>query len=361
MLPPASPDGPGAHAGAAATQRRSLGLRGWLVVALACLSASASIVYPAVTQRDLWDPGLGGREGDAGCYVRIYRGEPLGQVYRPWRYRVLTPLLARAVPPLPGTLGRYFALSEDKRILFAFGMVNWAGLAAAGVLMVAWCMALGLGATDGVLAALLFYLTFPVTLFGGTPMVDAWAYALLLAGLLCAVKGSWPGVLIVTAVGMFQKETLLLLAPAIALLPEPPRRRALLLAALLPGVAAYAVFRWGLFPGGYGQPADPATAFAHLARNFARGPFWAWILFDGGLAFGAAWLLAAVGLARVRGPAAATLRRLAWLVPALLALPFLIDSNIGRVVVYAFPVVLPLAVAGLRAGLARGEAAESAA
>jgi hypothetical protein len=322
--------------------------RAWLPVFLLCLGAAFALIYPPVTKYDLDDPGLGGREGDVGLYVRMEQGAPLAAIARPWRYRVLTPWMARAVPPLPHVLGRYFDLSADKLVKFRFGMVNMLGLALAGVLLVAWGERIGLASYEALLAAFVFFTSFPVVNFGGTPMVDAWAYAFLLLGLLMALRGSVMGVALATLAGLFAKETMVLLAPAILLLPMPGRRRVRLLLAMLPGLAAYGVFRWGFFAGGYGQPDDPVSTFRMLATRFREGPYWAWITWDGGSAFGPAWLLAFAGLAEARRTPGAPLARLAWLVPVVLVVPFLIGSNIGRIWFYAFPAVIPLALVGLR-------------
>src|SRR5690349_13441302 len=98
-----------------------LSARAWAAIALLCLCASAALVYPPITKYDLYDPGLGGHEGDVGLYVRMEQGVPLSGIARPWRYRVLTPFMARLIPELPHALARYFDLSADKRIQFRFG------------------------------------------------------------------------------------------------------------------------------------------------------------------------------------------------------------------------------------------------
>jgi hypothetical protein len=320
----------------------------WGALAFLCLWAAAALVYPPITKYDLADPGLGGREGDVGLYVRIYEGVPLTGIARPWRYRVLTPYMARLVPDVPQTLARYFDLSAEKRVKFRFGMVNMLGLACAGLLLIRWSELLGLASHEAMLAAFLFFTSFPVVNFGGTPMVDAWAYAFLLMGLIAALQGSVAGVLVATLVGLFAKETSLLLAPAILLLAHPPRRKAALLLAMLPGVVAYSIFRWGFFAGGYGQPDDPVSTLSALAGHFRSGPYLAWIAWDAGTAFGLLWPLVFVGARRLRATPDAPLARLAWLVPLVLVVPFLIGSNIGRIWFYAFPAVIPLALVGLR-------------
>jgi hypothetical protein len=55
-----------------------------------------------------------------------------------------------------------------------------------------------------------------------------------------------------------------------------------------------------------------------------------------------------VGAWSLRGFGRHPLLRLAWLVPAVLLVPFLIGSNIGRIWFYAFPALIPLAVTGIR-------------
>ncbi len=320
----------------------------WAALALVCLWVSAALVYPPITKYQLYDPGLGGRGGDVGQYVRIYRGVPLQEIARPWRYRVLTPLMARLVPTPPQPLLRYFDVNADKLVMYHFGMVNLLGLALAGLLMVGFCEALGFTTLEGVLGALLFYTSFPVVNFAGTPMVDAWAYAFLLLGLLAALRGSLAWLLVASLVGMLAKETTLLLVPAVLLLGGPPRTVARKLFALLPGVVIYAVFRFVLFPGGYGHPSDSGTAWSTLVSRMQEGPYWAWLLFDGGMAFGLLWLLAGVGAWSLRGSRHHPLLRLAWLVPGILLVPFLIGTNIGRVWFYAFPALIPLVITGIR-------------
>ena len=335
-------------------------VRLWLALALLCVSAAAAIVYPPITKYDLYDPGLGGREGDVGQYVKLYQGAPLAQVSRPFRYRVFTPFLARLVPAPPHALLRYFDVNPDKLVMLRFGMANLLALALDGLLLIALCELFGFGLLESLLAALLFYTSFPVVNFGGTPMVDAWGYAFLLLGLLGAIRGSLPLLFVASLVGMFAKETTLLLVPAIAVLAVPVRVKALRLLVLAPGIAAYAVFRFALHPGGYGLPGDPLNAFSNLAWRLSHdGPYALWLLFDGATAFGLLWPLAVVGARGLRGSSHLPLARLSWLVPGVLLVPFLIGSNIGRIWFYAFPVVLPLAVVGIRSMVRSGGAPEA--
>jgi hypothetical protein len=344
-LPPADRGRPPARASAMVWRR-------WIGLALVCASASAAIVYPAITKVQLYDAGFGGREGDVGQYVRIYQGAPLAQVTRPFRYRVLGPMVARVVPVPPASLLRFFDMNPERIIQLHFGVANWVALALDGLLLIALSEAFGLSLIEGLLAALLFYTSMIVINFGGTPMAEAWAWTFLLLGLLGAVRGSIAMLLVSSLIGMFAKETTLLLLPAVALLAAPARTTAIRLLALLPGVAAYAIFRFHFFPGGYGIPDDPLTAFANLADRVGRSPwYWLWLAFDGATAFGLLWPLAALGLRELQGQPAHPLARLTWLAAVVFVIPFWSGTNVGRIWFYAFPVVIPLAVLGLRAML----------
>ena len=292
----------------------------------------------------LYEPGLGGAEGDVGQYVKIYQGRPLMEVARPFRYRVFTPVLARAIPLVPRSLLRYFDVGPEKLIQYHFGMANLLGLALSGLLLVMLCEALGFALHEGVLAAFLFYTAFPVVNFGGTPLDEAWAYAFLLLGLVAALRGSLPWLAAASVVGMLAKETTLLIVPAVLVLADPLRLKVRKLLALLPGLALYAAFRFVLYPGGYGFPSGLRNSVENLVWRLAHGPYLWWILFAGGTAFGAVWLLAALGAWRLRHAPRHPLFRLAWLVPLVMLTPFVIGSEIARIWFYAFPAVIPLAL-----------------
>ena len=82
----------------------------------------------------------------------------------------------------------------------------------------------------------------------------------------------------------------------------------------------------------------------------------------GGLTFGVLWLLAFYGWRVLRVQRDHPLVRLAPLVPLILVVPFVLALNVGRVWIYAFPVVIPLSLIGIRAFVERGtyEAGEPA-
>ncbi len=305
-----------------------------------------------MSRYQLYEPGLGGRPGDTGQYVRIYQGTPLGQIIKPFRYRVFTPYLARVMPLPPQALLRQFDMTPDKVVQYRFGVANMLGLALSGMLLIALCEAFGLEAPWAVLGALLFYTSFNVISFAGAPMVDAWAYAFLLLGLLAAVRGSLIWLAVACLVGMLAKETTLLLVPSVLLLADPRRAKLMKLAALIPGVVVYAAFRRTVSPGGYSFPSDPGTALSGAIWRFQHRPYLWWVAFEGATAFGALLPLALIGALSLRKDPRAPLSRLSWLVPLTLIPPFLnavgIGAGIGRIWFYSFPAMIPLTLVGFR-------------
>jgi hypothetical protein len=323
-----------------------------VALALVCLTASAALVYPPMTKYQLFESGFGGRYGDTGQYILMSQGTPLGQIIKPFRYRVFTPFLARLVPLPPAGLLRYFDMRPDRLITYRFGMANLLGLAVSGLLLIELCTAFSFEMPWGLLGALLFYTSFVVVNGAGAPMADAWAYAFILLGLVAAVRGSLVWLLVASLVGMFAKETTLILVPAVLLLADAPRVKLGKLAALLPGIVVYAIFRHAFSAGGYSFPNSPITAFSRFMERMSHGPYLWWILFEGATAFGLLVPLGAIGAWSLRQRPRAPLARLAWLVPATLVLPFVnavgIGSGIGRLWFYCFPVMIPLVLLGLR-------------
>ncbi len=325
--------------------------RGLLLFAL-LLSASGSVTYFHVARHDLSDPATGGREGDVAQYVRMAGGAPLTEIPKPYRYRIAVPWLVRLVPPPPAAADAIFDITPDRVIAFRFGVVNCLSLALAAWLLAAWMARMGFSPEEGLLGALLFLTSFFVVNYAGVPIVDASSYATLLAALLALQARRFAWLALAVAVGALVRETVFLV---VAFAPLLCRRRRDLLWALLacaPALLAYGVLRSWILPTEVGYAYDPATLLRNL-QGLARPQRLARLAVDGALCFGACWLLAGLGW-RSLAPGH-PLRRATWILPLVVAIPLLIGANIGRVWFLAFPVVLPLAVAGLRMLLPRSE------
>lgn len=319
-----------------------------LVVTLLCLFVAAALSYPAITRGDIYDNAIGGRAGDAAQYIRMYQGTPLNEIARPYRYRIVTPMLARLVPFLPAEIAQYYQVSPEKIIAFKFGMINLAGLTVAGVALYAYLRRLGFAVWQGMAGTLLFYTAFPVVVYGASPLVDAWAYAFLALGFLCIVtQAAWP-LAIVFFLGVLTKETTLLLLLGIIFLVPVPSDRWRLLAACVPGLLAFLGVRL-LLQGGYGYDSGLATLLNSIVSLLTPTLRHVLILVDLVLAFGFMWWLAWQGWRHPGPRPRPAWQHLVWLVPVTVVAQLAIDFNFfGRVVFFAFPAIIPLALLGLQ-------------
>jgi hypothetical protein len=321
-----------------------------LLVFLICLNAALPSAYLTVTKVDLHDAALGGASGDAAQYVRMFQGVGLEQIPKPFRYRILTPYLARLVPFPPAALTGGYEVSPDKIVMFRFAMVNVVGLAATGLIVHLLCEALGFGVWESLAGSLLFMTGFTVVNFGAAPMVDALSFLFLAAAILCVLRGWSAGLLLSVLVGMFARETTAYVLLPILALAGPARTRVRNVLLCLPGLAAYLVFRLVLWPTSTGWNYGVADTLENLRVTFTSARRLAWVATDGGLAFGVLWILALIGwwsLVR-RREWRHPLFRLSFLIPFALVIPNLIYANIGRLFTLAFPAVIPLALLPLR-------------
>ncbi len=142
-----------------------------LLALLVSFSISLSIVHTSINTLD--ENSLGGLV-DSRAYVASYYGE---EVHGHWRYRILTPGLARLVPDsLESLLQR--DLTPYRRAHLHFAFVNLGFLTLTGVLLFDY---LRVFVTEVWLAMLgmTIYLTSRVNVQGGgAPMVDAGAFFL---------------------------------------------------------------------------------------------------------------------------------------------------------------------------------------
>jgi hypothetical protein len=313
--------------------------------ALALFVFLAGVVcYAPITKYELYDSGPGVVASDIAFYVAMYQGKPLQDVERPYRYRVGTPWLAAQVPFLPDFLASRYTIDADKVIKFKFAVANMGLLVLTAMALWLWVPKLGFSPREALLTGLLFFGCFHVVVNAGTAMVEAGAYAGLAVGLLAAFGGPAWSFGLAFAVGLFFKETALLLLPAVALAFEGPRRWRLL-AWAIPGLGVYTWFRLVAYPGGAGP--QYSLDLAQRSLGYLVSPsFAAYVLVEFVLCFGPLWLLAGKGW-RQTAPGH-PLRRLMPMALLAVAAPFALHTVYGRVFFLSFPVVLPLAVLGLR-------------
>jgi hypothetical protein len=309
---------------------------------LVLLSVATSIGVLSVSRFRMTDA-----RDDIRAYIAIQQGEPLSEVAPPYRYRVLTPMLARAVPPPPASLFMNREHLDDRVIQFQFAVVNAVGLAAAAWFLLLLMDAMGFDPWQSLVGSLLLLGSYLSLASATLPRVDAWAYAFL-AGSLWAIVRQRPLLLFALfSLGMFTKETTLLVPLAVLLLRQPGKARIVQLGCLVPALLAYFVFRILLLP--VEGPLYSAASTWRFAADFFGGTHrLGFYVSRSALTFGFMWLLAAWGWARNRHRTDHPLIRWSWIVPVVLVIPFVLALHVHKVLAFSFPIVIPLAVWGLQ-------------
>lgn len=280
-------------------------------------------------------------EDDSMVYSAMSRGQAPDQTLRIYRWRVLTPYMVQSMPFLPEALTHYYKVDEAKVLRFKWALWNGLGCVAGGLAVLALCQSLGLSLLQAGVGGLLYMTSFQIAVDGSMLLVDPWANAFMALSIALALHGRLVPLALAFTLGIFCKETVVLAGAWIFLL----QRRGWIkqLAVLVPGFAAYAYMRWVLYPGGPGQAEFDALSVRLAA--FFQPLHLAYIGVELALNFA---LLAPLALLGWRASAAyPALRRMAWLLPALLAIPLLMPVEVPRPLWTSFPVVIPLAVLGL--------------
>ncbi len=291
-----------------------------------------------------------------GFDARVYQAmaeQPAFFTLPPWGFRVLVPALVHL---LPGGAGPQ-----------AFTAVAWVALMAGALLLFLWLRRLGHAPWLAALAVFVCGLTPPVAEAVRSPfLAEPVLWALLLAFLLGLEARAPLGLLAALGVaGVLGKEiflAFLLLAPLRALSEHGWRRAVVAGAAVIgPAFAAYALLR--AWPSWLPPDASPAPGWDVLwlaAWRILEGwPYW----------WSTALLLGLTPLAllgALRAAARPFLRRYGWLLVAAWGLPFaasvytddrqsvpFFPDDIPRLLIYALPPVLHLALLAIRPALAQ--------
>jgi hypothetical protein len=293
---------------------------------------------------------------DAFVYAAMAE-EPRFFTLPPWGYRVLVPALVHALPvPAPAR---------------GFAWTTFGGLWASGLLLFLFLRRLGFGEGPSLLGLLAFVLSPPVDeALKLRFTVDPACLAAFLAWLLAAAAGAGPGVLaLLMLAGTLAKEVVLLLGPGLFLVRRERlgTRRALLEAVLVMAPASVARlvlgWVWPVPPRPAAQPFLDGDGFWLAAwRVLAAAPEWIGPALVHGVT-----LLAVAGAFR---PALRPyLRGHAWFLAVTLALPFaagiytgegvassFFADDVRRLLLYAVPLLVPLALGVLPGILRHGSA-----
>lgn len=317
--------------------------RWWLITVVVTSIFSFSIVYANVMT---YDPVLTPATGysDTAGYLDIYAGgtgEGMGPI---GSYRPLVPELAALLPDPPRAIfSDEHPFTWEAMAAAKFGLLNLFFLIGACLAMFAFQLALGFVGPEAFLGVVLFLSTKEVIRSAGLPIIDTAFYFFFLLCLVAVVKDRPWFLMAAAAVGVSSKELILLVIPLILLTLLPWRRRIILLAAMVPAVLVYAGIRFFYAP----TAVDPYVTGGSLGffDDQIRVLFTPNGIVNVVLAFGVCWLFAAYALLKADVPP--VLRRWAWFVPIVFLGVLLGAGNLGRSTFTAFPVVVPLAAAGL--------------
>ena len=93
---------------------------------------------------------------DVSHYVRLYEGASLSDVPGPFRYRILVPMAAAAMPGIPEMFVHDDATRRDRTVLFRFALVNILGLTLAATFVFQIIRQLGMTLFEALTGGLLF-------------------------------------------------------------------------------------------------------------------------------------------------------------------------------------------------------------
>jgi hypothetical protein len=323
-----------------------------LLIALTLVSAGLTFQFwrhydPHIRYDRFTLPGY-----DAHAYAAMAE-EPAVFTVAPWGYRILTPWLVHSLP-----LGG---------LALRFACVTYGSLALAGVLLFDFCLRLGLPRGAAWLCAIAFTLTRPVAeAVAYRFLVEPLTILLMLAWLLAVERGApLLRLALIATIGILSKEFFLLLLPLVYLArrDRDGDRRALATTLLLalPMLATFAAWRLYWTP----QIATPAPkvgldlfALALFRVSDTWSLWWRYLLLDGlmPLALLGAWHPSGRVLLRRYG-----LLLLLVLVPPFFNPVAFFPMDIPRLLLYALPLLLPLAWLGIECAWRRGRVALDAA
>ena len=312
------------------------------IVLIISLTTSYAISYTGIQFFVESEPG---GNYDAITYLSMYNSKI---VHGHWRYRLLTPSLARVLPDLPSSLFNDSRVITDFWIAkVKFDIINFLFLSTTGILLFYFLLSLDLSFYESLIGILLFYTARPVIQSAGAPMVEASAYFFLI---LCLYAIRLKNLLLLTlgfSIGLFAKETTFLILPVVFFSELKNRIKAIFL--LFPGIAIYLIFRFYIHP-------DSQENYFHLKYILSAGPrLCSLIRFNKAVdlfsSFGLLWIPVIYALINRKGPT--QILRWSYLFLFLLGMIFLLGFNLGRILFYAFPVVIPLALYGMRSMLGK--------
>lgn len=305
-----------------------------VIILIICITSSYSITYTAIQSfSKQYTEGYSDTLG----YLAIYRGQ---LVNGNLRFRILVPYLAKILPEPPHWLFSSNRIISDFWLAkVKFGFVNFVFLCATGVLFFYYLMAFGFSDLSSLLGVLFLYTARPAMQFTGIPLTDASAYFFMLLCLYALLRQKFFLLFLGFSIGIFAKETLFFIIPAILLSTFDYKTKAKALFLLVPSTITYLAFRFYIAPDP--QEAKFILPFFLIANNLLF--FLTHInrinhLLDLFSAYGFLWIPALYTLFFLKPYL--LLRRWSWLILIIL----MVGGDGGRILFLSFPILIPLGI-----------------
>jgi hypothetical protein len=306
-----------------------------IAVLIICITASYSIVYSNIQNFVVSKV----RSNDTSVYLDMYENVSFGSYQK---CRILVPFLVRLLPDFPKDF-----FSEDRDMSkdywmarIKFGMVNFCFLVGCGFILFYFLKNYGFNTLESITGTLMFYTARPVIQEAGASMVEASAYFFLILCLYAIKKENILMFCIGFSIGLFAKESVFLVL--FLLLFSNTRFKLKFLYSVIPVILAYLWFRHSVVKfecflemNHFSEMKHKLYGLTHLNN-----------LLDLFSSFGMLWFPAIFALKYKKLPK--ELYSYCFLVPFLFIIIVFFGLTLGRALFMAFPVVIPLALFGLR-------------
>jgi hypothetical protein len=150
--------------------------------------ASINIIFTPIP-KPLNARATGGDFGDVMIYSKMLDVNNWNVIEKPYRYRILTPLLASIIP-FPESVASVF-IGKDVNssiIRFKFYIINFIGITLTGLFLFFFLTQLNFSNYESLIGILLFYISFPIIHFSGVPLVDPLSYFFIISTLFTFIK-----------------------------------------------------------------------------------------------------------------------------------------------------------------------------
>lgn len=286
---------------------------------------------------------------DVQYFEQIYNGKSLDSIPKQFRYRILTPLIAGYIPVPESFIQKYFSLGySDSIIHFKFLLLNTLFLSFTAVFFYFVLLNWNFNNLESLLGSLFFLTSYNTVNWALMANADASSYFILVIGILAVQQQKIILYGFVFAVGLFFKETAILLPLFYIVTRFSKKNVRNCMLATLPGIILFMIFRLS-FASDFGALYSADRFIEGLHNLFTSFEQFTYTCISVMWSFGGVWILFAVGLRDVIRDKIMPYYRLLIFVIFIMFVPVIINAQmIGRIWFLSFPVIIPISLLGLR-------------